>query len=141
MAAIGQNLVGSERDAGSITIISYNDGSMLAAGDVRDVCIYKTGDYSTVIGKSTYCFHLQKITALAWSNDDKVVASGGADDCIYLWSIEKKKRVSYKYAHRGGVVALAFKKDTSDMILVSAGNDSCVVSWDVTADAKKKFGL
>ena len=117
-----------------------NDGTKLAAGDGRDVCVYNTGDYSSIISKGKFCFHLQKVTALAWSNDDKVVASGGADDCIYLWSIEKKKRVSYKYAHRGGVVALAFKKDTSDMILVSAGKDSCVVSWDVTADAELKFG-
>lgn len=117
-----------------------NDGTKLAAGDARDVCVYKTSDFSTVIGKSTFCFHLQKVTALAWSQDDKIVASGGADDSIYLWSIEKKKRVTYKYAHRGGVVALAFKTDTPGMTLISAGKDSCIVSWDVTNDAKKKFG-
>lgn len=117
-----------------------NDGSMLASGDTRDVCIYKTSDYSTVIGKSRFCFHLQKITALAWSQDDKVVASGGTDDCIFLWSVEKKKRLKYEFAHRGGVVALTFKTDTPGMTLVSAGKDSCIVSWDVTNDAKKKFG-
>jgi WD40 repeat protein len=117
-----------------------NDGTKLAAGDARDVCVYKTSDFSTVIGKSTFCFHLQKVTALAWSQDDKIVASGGADDSIYLWSIEKKKRVTYKYAHRGGVVALAFKTDTPGMTLISAGKDSCIISWDVTNDAKKKFG-
>mmetsp|Transcript_3906 Transcript_3906/g.8509 ORF Transcript_3906/g.8509 Transcript_3906/m.8509 type:complete len:662 (+) Transcript_3906:143-2128(+) len=120
------------------SIALSNNGKLLAAGDTRDVCVYKTSDYSTVVGKSIFCFHLQKITALAFSNDDSVVASGGADDSIFLWSIEKKTRVSYKYAHRGGVVALAFKKD--GMTLVSAGKDSCVVSWDVTNDVKKKFG-
>lgn len=117
-----------------------NDGTMLASGDARDVCIFKTSDYSVVISKGTFCFHLQNVKALAWSQDDKVVASGGADDSIFLWGIEKKRRVSYKYAHRGGVVALAFKKDTPGMTLVSVGKDSCVVEWDVTSDAKKKFG-
>ena len=117
-----------------------NDGTMLAAGDARDVCIHKTADFSTVIGRSKFCFHLQKVTCLAWSQDDKVVASGGADDNIYLWSIEKKKRLAYKFAHRGGVVGLTFKTDTPGMTMVSAGKDSCIVSWDVTNDVKKKFG-
>jgi len=117
-----------------------NDGTMLAAADVRDVCIYKTADYSTVIGKANFCFHLQKINTLAWSPDDKEVASGAEDDSIYLWSIEKKKRLHYQFAHRGGVVALTFKTDTPGMNLVSVGKDSCIVSWDVTNDAKKKFG-
>jgi len=122
------------------SIALSNDGSMLAAGDTRDVCVYKTADFSTVIGKSTFCFHLQKIAALAWSQDDEVVASGGVDDSIYLWSIEKKKRLHYQFAHRGGVVGLAFKTDTPGMTLVSAGKDSCIVSWNVTNDVKKKFG-
>eukprot|EP00536_Pseudo-nitzschia_multiseries_P012358 jgi/Psemu1/260507/estExt_Genewise1Plus.C_4680021 len=117
-----------------------NNGTMLAAADTRDVCVYKTSDYSTVIGKGKFCFHLQKISALAWSRDDKVVASGGEDDSIYLWSVEKKKRQHYQFAHRGGVVALAFTTDTPGMKLVSVGKDSCAVSWDVTNDVKKKFG-
>lgn len=115
-----------------------NDGSMLASGDGRDVCVFKTSDFSPIIKHSKFCFHLMKVTALAWSPDDKVVASGGMDDSIYLWSIAKKKRVHYRFAHRGGVVALAFK--TEGMNLVSVGKDSCVISWDVTEDAKEKFG-
>lgn len=122
------------------SIALSNDGTKLAAGDGRDVCVYKTSDFSTIIKKGTFCFHLQKVTALAWSPDDKVIASGGADDSIYLWSVENKKRVHYQFAHRGGVVGLVFKNDASKMILVSVGKDSCVVSWDVTDDAKKKFG-
>ena len=122
------------------SIALSNNGTMLAAGDTRDVCVYKTADFSAVVGKSTFCFHLQKITALAWSQDDKVVASGGADDSIYLWSIEKRKRLHYQFAHRGGVVGLTFKTDTPGMTLVSAGKDSCIVLWDVAKDVKKKFG-
>eukprot|EP00339_Tiarina_fusa_P021783 CAMPEP_0117005694 /NCGR_PEP_ID=MMETSP0472-20121206/6208_1 /TAXON_ID=693140 ORGANISM="Tiarina fusus, Strain LIS" /NCGR_SAMPLE_ID=MMETSP0472 /ASSEMBLY_ACC=CAM_ASM_000603 /LENGTH=667 /DNA_ID=CAMNT_0004706987 /DNA_START=91 /DNA_END=2094 /DNA_ORIENTATION=+ len=122
------------------TLALSNDGSMLAAGDVRDVCVYKTSDFSTVIGKSRWCFHLQKITTLAWSADDKVIASGGADDSIYLWSLEKKmKRIHYQFAHRGGVTGLTFRKDVDGLVIVSAGADSCVVQWDVTKDVKAKF--
>lgn len=119
-----------------------NDQSMLAAGDVRDVCVYKTADFSTVVGKSKWCFHLQKITSLAWSPDDKYIASGGTDDSMYLWCLEKKmRRIHYPFAHRGGVVGLTFRKDIAGTLtIVSAGVDSCVVQWDVTDDAKAKFG-
>jgi WD40 repeat protein len=118
-----------------------NDGSLLASGDVRDVCVFKTADFSPVVVKSKWCFHLQKITCLAWSPDDKYIASGGADDSMYIWSMEKKmRRIHYQFAHRGGVVGLTFKKNTSDLTIVSAGVDSCVVQWDVTADVNSKFG-
>ena len=116
-----------------------NDGTKLAASDVRDLCVYDTKDYSSIIGKSRWCFHLQKITAIAWSADDSVIATGGMDDSIYLWSIAKKmKRIHYQFAHRGGVTGLTFRKDNGQ--LVSAGLDSCVVQWDVSKDVKEKFG-
>jgi WD40 repeat protein len=124
------------------SLAESNDGTMLAAGDVRDVCVYKTADFSPVVAKSKWCFHLQKITSIAWSPDDKVIASGGADDSIYLWNIEKKmRRIHYQFAHRGGVVGLTFRKDTpGKLTLVSAGTDSCLVQWDVTENVKEKFG-
>jgi WD40 repeat protein len=119
-----------------------NKGTMLAVGDVRDVCVYDLKDsYKAVIGKSRWCFHLQKITSIAWAPDDRVLATGGADDSIYVWTLEKKmKRIHYPFAHRGGVVGLAFKKDISGLTIISAGMDSCVVQWNVTADIKSKFG-
>lgn len=117
-----------------------NNGKMLAAGDVRDVCVYNLSDYKPVIGKSKWCFHLQKITSITWSNDDKVIASGGADDSIYLWSLDKTtKRIHYQFAHRGGIVGLAFKKDDPGLNIVSVGRDSCIVQWNVTDDTKAKF--
>lgn len=116
-----------------------DDGKMLAAGDTRDVCVYSLPDMTPIIAKSRWCFHLQKITSLAFSPDNKVLASGGSDDSIFLWSLEKtSKRIHYPFAHRGGVVGLAFKKDAG-YTLVSAGLDSCVVQWDMASDIKEKF--
>jgi len=117
-----------------------NDGTKLAAGDTRDVCVYNVSDYSKIIGKSKWCFHLQKITSIAWSPDDKHLATGGVDDSIYLWSFEKTmRRLHYQFTHRGGVVGMTFRKDLEGLNLVSVGGDSCVVQWDFTADAAAKF--
>jgi len=117
-----------------------SDESKLAAGDTKDVCVYDVKDgYNPVIGKGRWCFHMQRVTTLSWSHDDKILASGGADDSIYLWSLEKKmKRKHYEYAHRGGLTALAFARDYK---FVSVGMDGCVNQWDVAADVKETFGF
>ena len=122
------------------------DGTHLAAADVRDVCIYSTSDYSTILPKGRWCFHTQRIGCLTWSPDSSVVASGGNDDNIFLWSPAKKtKRVHYRFAHRGGITGLFFIGNVAssggDWILVSCGVDGCVNWWNVEKDVKEKFGL
>jgi WD40 repeat protein len=114
---------------------------MLASADVKDICIINTNDYSSVISKGRWCYHLQRITCLAWAWDNKFLASGGADDSIYIWSIENKmKRIHYPYAHRGGLTGLSFLHKVPGLQLLSAGRDSVVNRWNVTNDAKEKFG-
>lgn len=114
------------------------DGSKLAAGDEKDVCVYNVQDsYATLIGRGRWCFHLQRITCLTWSPDSTVLASGGADDSIYLWNVDKKTtRVHYPFAHRGGLSGLAF---VGERELVSTGLDSVVHRWDVRKDVTEKL--
>jgi WD40 repeat protein len=122
-----------------------HDGTKLAAADVRDVCVYSAADYSTIVPKGRWCFHTQKIGCLTWSQDDSVLASGGNDDEIYLWSVQKKmKRIHYRFAHRGGVTGLRFIEGNAadgngDMMLVSVGNDGSMNFWNVKEDVNKKF--
>ncbi len=119
-----------------------NDGTKLASADVRDICVWNIEeDYNKVIGKGRWCFHNQKINALSWSNDDTILASGGNDDSIFIWSLKKPvKRIHYGFAHRGGITGLEFLKSEEGMVLASVGNDGCVNQWDVTDDVMKKFG-
>lgn len=126
-----------------ITCLSISpDGSKLASGDARDVCVFDLkADYKVLIAKGRWCFHVQRVTCLAWAADSSLLASGGADDSIYLWNLAKNaKRKQYRYAHRGGLTDIEFIP-TSDgsLQLISAGVDSVVQKWDVTKDAKATF--
>lgn len=121
-----------------------NNGTQLASADERDVCVWNLsteagGEYGApVIGRGKWCFHVQRITSLSWSTDDRILASGGADDSIYLWSVaHKMTRIHYSYAHRGGIVSLHFLPQNK---LLSTGVDSVVNLWDVSADLQAKFG-
>ena len=119
-----------------------NDESKLAAGDGQDVCVYDLKDnYKPIIGKGRWCFHTQRVTCLSWSPDDKILASGGADDSIYLWSLDKKmKRKHFQYSHRGGLTGLEFSKKEGEHKLISTGMDACVNQWDLADTVKETFG-
>lgn len=121
--------------------ISHN-GTKLASAGVREICVWDMeSNYEPIIGRSRWCFHQQRINALAWSQDDSILASGGNDDSINFWSLCKKTtRVHYPHAHRGGVTAIEFLKNVSGAVLVSVGNDACINLWDVTDDLMQKFG-
>ena len=118
------------------------DGTKLASGDARDVCVFNLNeDFKSIIGKGRWCFHVQRVTCLSWAADSSLLASGGADDSIYLWNLSKNsKRKQYRYAHRGGVVGLEFIPTADGSLqFISAGADSVVQKWDVTKDAKATF--
>lgn len=118
------------------------DETKLASGDTRDVCVFDLADnYKPVIGKGRWCFHTQRVTCLSWSADGSIIASGGADDSIYLWSPTKiSKRKHYPYAHRGGLTGMAFIPTADGSLqLISTGADSVVQQWNVTEDAKATF--
>ena len=123
--------------------LSHN-GKYLAAGDEKDICVWSTdGDHAAIVGPGKWCFHGQRVSALSWSPDDTIVASGGADDNVFLWHPEQKmKRVHYKFCHRGGISGLEFVGGSDGAYrLITAGADAAMQVWDVTEDAKKKFGL
>jgi WD repeat-containing protein 1 (actin-interacting protein 1) len=124
-----------------------NNGQMLASADERDVCVFditsvgSSGQIKPIINRGRWCFHVQRITSLSWNADDTVLASGGADDSIYLWNVSyPMKRIHYPFAHRGGIVKVCFHKSKSKgMILYTTGVDSVVNVWDVTTDIRDKF--
>jgi WD40 repeat protein len=78
------------------------DGTMLAAADVRNVCVYSTsGGFPAIVRRGRWCFHSQRVGCLAWSPDRTVLASG-----VSLWCPNARtRRVQYRFAHRGGITS------------------------------------
>lgn len=68
------------------------------------------------------------IWAIAISPDDKIIASGGSDQPIYLWNLETGKLEKSLTDHEGYVSCLAFSPDRQT--LASGGQDNTIRIWN-----------
>mmetsp|Transcript_6112 Transcript_6112/g.12679 ORF Transcript_6112/g.12679 Transcript_6112/m.12679 type:complete len:626 (-) Transcript_6112:58-1935(-) len=122
--------------SGGVWGLAFNrDGSKLASGDVKEVNVWNTEDWSAE--RTNWTYHTSRICCLDWSPDGSLLASAGTDESVFIWSLRKKlKRVQFKFAHKGGVVGARWLEDGR---LVTAGADGCVVEWDTKQVCDDKF--
>ncbi|GMI02115.1 hypothetical protein TrLO_g10054 [Triparma laevis f. longispina] len=122
---------------GAIHSLAFNsEGDKLAAGDVKEVRVWNTADWSPLI-KGKWQFHTSQIKGLDWSSNGEYLASIGTDENLFIWCLAKKmRRLNYKFAHKGGAVGCAWIDEGK---IVSAGSDGSIVEWDVAADMAEKF--
>ncbi|MEM1280004.1 MAG: AAA-like domain-containing protein, partial [Cyanobacteria bacterium P01_H01_bin.152] len=70
--------------------------------------------------------HQGEVSALAFSDDGQLIASGGADRTILLWTLAGK-RIETLRGHTGDVLALGFSDDSKR--IVSSGHDGTIRLW------------
>lgn len=89
-------------DGGASALEFNSDGSILAAADCtnRAIRLFETDSWKV---KASNFPHSARISCLAWSKDDKYIASGDIDQKISVWNtqagkrkaIEKRKLIKY----------------------------------------------
>ncbi|KAI0514331.1 hypothetical protein KFK09_010366 [Dendrobium nobile] len=117
-----------EKHRGAITFIQYSpDASMFASSDAnREAVVWDRALREVKLKNMLY--HSARINCLAWSPDNRLVATGSLDTCVIVYDVDKpaSSRITIKGAHMGGVYGLAFTDENS---VVSAGEDACVRVW------------
>lgn len=78
--------------------------------------------------------HAGNVTAMACSNDGRLLASADDQGAIYLWDLASAKLSKKMLGHgKGGIWSLSWSAESS--VLVSCGADNTVRVWDVQGSA------
>src|ERR1043166_1544333 len=80
--------------------------------------------------------HTGEIFALAFSPDNRWLASGAGDNTIRLWEPATGREMRLLRGHLGAIRALVFAPDNK--ILASAASDATIRTWDVTTGQELK---
>jgi WD40 repeat protein len=72
--------------------------------------------------------HTGEVSAIAFSSDGKLLATGGADTLVKVWDVATRKELRTLRGHTSGINAVAFTADGKT--LASAGPDKTIKLWN-----------
>jgi WD40 repeat protein len=122
--------------SGAVTALAYSrDGRLLAvasgvSGVAGEIRLYAVGPDGKPAPQPTHVLtgHPDLIHDLAFSPDEKMLASCGYDKLIKLWDVPSGKEVRTLREHSDSVYAVAFSPDGK--LLASAAADRAVKLWE-----------
>lgn len=133
----GGDVIGKlTRQAGQVTALAFSrDGKTLAvsggaAATTGDVRLYDMPPTGAPADKPAHILpgHKDVVYVLAWSPDNKTLASTGYDRLIKLWDVTTGKEIRTLKDHSDTVYGLTFNHDGT--LLASAAADRAVKVWD-----------
>lgn len=119
---------------GEINQIQYSpDGTRLAVASGVGVWLYDTATYQEV---ALLTGHTGAVTSVAFSPDERTIASGNQDHTIQLWDTVTGKLKPTFIGHTDRVNSVAFSPD--GRILASGSADKTIRLWDASTDKHKR---
>jgi WD40 repeat protein len=112
------------REQFPVTLLAFSQDSRLlaaaASATISLLDVEGAREIGTLDGRS------QNVNALAFSTDDKLLASGGDDKTIRLWDVKTRRPLGEALSMPAAVSAVAFGPQR----LVARTSDGTVMTWD-----------
>jgi WD40 repeat protein len=111
-------------------LVFSNDGKLIAGESYyRDAVVdVASGNELKVLEEKEH-FHTSEITSIAFSSDNKLVASGSYDLTIRLWNVDTGKQIKKIEGHKTTIFNLLFTN--TDQTLISASADCTIRFWQI----------
>ncbi|MCG9128068.1 WD40 repeat domain-containing protein [Candidatus Poribacteria bacterium] len=114
-----------------------SDGSTFVTKSFKDIHIH---DAKTNTSIHKLKGHADYISCLAYSPDDKIIASGSHDQLVRLWDVKTGRSIRTLRGHQDNVTFLSFSPDGSTLISIS--KDMTINFWDITSrELKLPFAI
>ncbi len=69
------------------------------------------------------------VVKLAFSRDDKLLASGSEDDSVRIWQVANGRPLATLQAHTGAVMSVAFRADGS--LIIAGSLEGTIRLWGI----------
>jgi WD40 repeat protein len=76
--------------------------------------------------------HTAPVSNVAFSPDGKVLATGGDENDIYLWDVEKRELLTRLSGHQAFIYSLDFSAGGAQGVLASGDKNGNIILWDVS---------
>ncbi len=108
------------------SVVFSSDGSLLGSTHSN---VAKIWDVKTRQATQTLIGHVGQVMRVAFSPDQRIIATAGYDGNLKLWDASTGKEIETLSGHEGAVNWVCFSPDGSK--LVSASSDRTIKIWDI----------
>jgi WD repeat-containing protein 48 len=121
-------------------VLTQDDKHLITCSNDNTLMFWNTQEHRLV---QTYKAHFDYVKCLSYASHTNQVASGGLDNCIYIWDVEKALAVNSFFPSKASVQKSSIytlSMNQAGTLLVSGSTDKVLRVYDPTS-GKKLFKL